>query len=796
MSLKKEKIKNYERFESNKSIGLSSIQVKKRIEQNLVNYDTSIPTKKIWRIFTSNIFTIFNLLNLILAIALFSVNSYKNLLFILVVFCNTTISIIQEIHSKKMVDKLSILSASKVDVIRDGETKTIKIDEIVLDDIVILNSGSQIVVDCKIIEGNIEVNESLITGEEDNIAKSKGDYILSGSYVVSGKCYARVEHVGEENYVSTMLKGAKKVKKMQSEIMFAINHIIRIATIIIIPLGILLFLKQMSISDNSYKMAIVNTVAAVIGMIPEGLVLLTSTVLAVSVIRLSKKRVLVQKLYCIETLARVDTLCLDKTGTITENKMEINKVIPVNCELKDVEDALNILSNNLDDENQTTLAIKEKYKNNKNKEKADIVIPFDSKKKWSGVSISKKGSYILGSPEFVLKDKLKNFNYIIEKYVNESRILVLASSKQDFKNKELPDEIEPIAFLLFTNKIRKEAYDTLKYFKEQGVELKIISGDNPVTVSNIAKKVGLKNYNKYIDVSTLKTEDDIKKAADEYTVFGRVTPIQKQILVKQIKANGHTVAMTGDGVNDVLALKEADCSIAVASGSDAARNVAQLVLLDSNFDSMPSIVAEGRRTINNIERSSTLFLSKTIYSTLLAILFLLIATPYPFVPIHLTLISIVTIGIPSFVLALEPNKDIVRGRFLPRILEKSLPSAILVVINIAILIVIKNNIIFGINDSQISTLCVIMTGIIGLILLKRLSTPFNKTRFILFTLMIVMFILSVAFIKEIFSLSFVSLNMGIIITILTVISVFIFSFIEKGLNKLFKIRRKYFKKKD
>lgn len=655
-------------------IGLTKEEVEERIKENKVNYDTSLPTKSIKTIVRENIFTLFNLINILLGVAVFCVGSYKNLLFLIVIFCNTAISIIQEINSKKAVDKLSILAQAKVNCIRDGEKQEIGINSIVLDDLLMLETGNQIVADSIILEGEVEVNESFITGESDVIYKRKGDTLLSGSFVVSGKCKAEVIHIGDENYTSKISSGAKYVKKVNSEIMKSLNGIIKIVSIAIVPIGILLFFNQLGLTENSFKNAVVNTVAAIIGMIPEGLVLLTSTVLAVSVIRLSKRKVLVQELYCIETLARVDTLCLDKTGTITEGRMEVNDIIEITKSKEELEEILSEIASASDDNNSTIEAIRTKYKN-KQKWKVINKIPFSSQKKWSGVCFKDKGSYIIGAPEFVLREKYDEYKERIEKYSNDYRVIIVANSEGDFIEKELPDKLEVLGFVLISDVIRKEASKTLKYFKEQGVNIKIISGDNPITVSKIAKRAGVENSEKYINMQEIKTKEQLEKAAKEYTIFGRVTPVQKKELVQALKKEGHTVAMTGDGVNDVLALKEADCSIAMASGSDATRNVAELVLLDSNFASMPEIVLEGRRTINNIERSATLFLVKTIYASILAIIFLFVNMPYPFMPIQLTLISTVTIGIPSFVLALEPNKERIKGKFLRNVISRALRNS-------------------------------------------------------------------------------------------------------------------------
>ena len=610
-----------ERYNPNIKCGLTNEQVEERKQNNLVNYDTTITTKSIKSIVISNLFTIFNLLNLILGLAVFFTGSYRNMLFLIIITCNTVISTYQEIHSKKVIDKLAVVSANKITAIRDGEEVKIGINDIVLDDIIKLTKGNQVVTDCIVQEGEIDVNEAFLTGEADNVHKKPGDMLLSGSFIVNGETIAKVEHIGNDNFTSKIGNEAKQIKQAKSEIMISLNKVIKTISIVIFPVGGLLLFNQMHVMGAGLNEAILQTVAALIGMIPEGLILLTSTVLAVSVVRLSKSKVLVQDLYCIETLARVDVLCLDKTGTIT-----------------------------------------------------------------------------VGTPDA-------------------------------------------------RDEIRKEARQTLQYFKEQGVEIKIISGDEPEKVSKIAEKAGVEHFDKYIDMSNV-SDEELKTVVQNYTVFAKVSPTQKRDIVKAIKENGHTVAMTGDGVNDVLALKEADCSLAIASGSDAARNVSQLVLLDSNFSSMPKIVAEGRRTINNIERSSELFLTKTIYATILSILFVFIRMPYPFKPIQFSLISTVAIGIPSFVLALQPNKQRVKGKFLENILSRALPTALTVVCNIILVAIFSA--IFEFSFETYSTICVFITAITGFTLVFKLCKPFNLLRTALCTFIVGMFLLEITILKDLF----------------------------------------------
>ena len=702
--------------------GLTQNEVEERIKSGKVNYDTSVKTKSVKKIIIENTFTLFNFINLALAFLVFSVKSYKNLLFLGVVISNTLISIIQEIRSKKTIDKLSILASTKVECIRSGKINKIGINEIVIDDILQFETGNQVVTDSTIIDGEVEVNESFITGESNTILKKKGDMLLSGSFIVSGKSIATVVHVGNENFTFKISSDAKHIKKINSEIMNSLNKIIKIISIILIPMGLLLFFNQLNLQGNNFQSAIVNTVAALIGMIPEGLILLTSTVLAVSVVRLAKQNVLVQQLYCIETLARVDTLCLDKTGTITEGTMEVKDIISFEKDIDEIKEILSEISNATEDSNATINAIKEKFK----KESNWIVeqkIPFSSQKKWSGIYFKDKGSFILGAPEFILKNDFSEYSTKIAEYSKNYRVILVAHSKEKFNEKELPEDIKAFGLILISDKIRKEASKTIKYFKDQGVNVKIISGDNPKTVSKIAEKVGIEKCDKYIDMSTIKSNDEIKEVANTYTIFGRVSPVQKKEIVKALREKGHTVAMTGDGVNDVLSLKEADCSIAMASGSDAAKNCSELVLLDSNFASMPKIVAEGRRAINNIERSATLFLVKTIYATILVLMFLIVKMPYPFMPIQLSLISIITIGIPSFVLALEPNKEIIKGHFLKNVIAKAIPTAIIAVLNIIVIAIISFK--MDIDRQVYSGLCVILTAFTGMLLLSNLCKPLD-----------------------------------------------------------------------
>lgn len=729
--------------------GLTDDMVSERKQENLNYRDSENRTKTIPEIILKNLITPFNILNAFLAAAVFMSGSYKNLLFLGVVICNMLISTLQEIHAKRLTDKLSLLATSTATLIRNGKLEKKSIYEIVLDDIITFNRGDQVVVDSVIKQGEVEVNESVITGETDPIYKKEGDMILSGSFITSGSCVAQVEHVGVDNYTSKISTGTKFIKKVNSEIMSTINRIIKIVSIVIVPLGLILFLRQYGI-HHSLNQAILNTVAAVIGMIPEGLVLLTSTVLAVGVAKLTRYNVLVQQLYGIETLARVDTICLDKTGTLTEGDMILNGLTPYqNHTQEEMEYLLSLIAMNFEDKNATIDAIKKKFPIGKKKQVV-FQVPFTSQKKWSAVSFDDQ-TIFLGATEFLLKRVPTDVKEIVEEIAKDSRIILLGKTNQVLQEKELPDKIEIIGFLMIQDRVRKEAFDTLTYFKKEGVDIKIISGDNVKTVSAVARKVGITDF-KEVDATTLKSYEEIKDAVEKYQIFGRVTPEQKKDMVRALKELGHVVAMTGDGVNDVLALKESDCSIAVASGSDAARNVSEMILLDSNFDKLPQVLKEGRQIINNIERSATLFLVKTIYATLLAICFLFIAVPYPFVPIQLTLTSVTTIGIPSFILALEPNEERVKKHFFLNIISKSIPTAVTIVESILLILLFSHFLHF--SKGELSTLSVLTTGFTSFILLFRLCRPFNLLRKFLFGSMVIVFLVGGIGLHELFSLSF------------------------------------------
>ena len=772
--------------------GLSEKEVNERINKGLVNAFNTGKTKSIKEIFLSNIFTYFNILNICLALAILISGiifnrfaySIKNCLFLGVIICNTTISIVQEITSKKTIDKLSIISSIKPKVLRNGNIYEILPEQIVMDDIIKYEIGSQVVVDSTILTDSVEVNESAITGESKTIIKKRGDTLLSGSFIVSGNTLAKVIHVGRDNYINTISSEARKIENNKSVIFNSFEKLVRILSYIIVPLGIALFLNQYLVVKSSLSDAIINTVAALIGMIPEGLVLLTSSVMAVSVVKLSRDKVLVQQLYCIETLARVNVVCLDKTGTITTGKMKLNSVISKSGSKEYFEGTITRILNVLPDNSGTFMAIRDKYKEKINVVNSGI-IPFSSERKYSACKIGDI-CYYVGAPEYVLSNQLKLIDDEIKEKQEDFRILVVASRDGELiKN---PSDLSVLGYILVEDEIRREAKDTLEFFKEQGVKVKIISGDNYKTVMEIAKKVGLRNLHG-VDCTNI-NDSNLDKIVLENDIFGRVTPSMKKSLVKALKKNGYTVAMTGDGVNDVLALREADCSIAMASGSDAAKSVSQLVLLDSNFASMPKIVAEGRRNINNIERSASLLLVKTIYTILLILTCIFANNEYFFVPIQLTLITSCTIGIPSFILALEPNHNLVDGKnFLLKIIRRSLPGSLTVFLNIVIILLFKKY--FEISPNVINALAVLVTGITGFIHLIHVSRPFNYLRGIMIFLLMLIFAYGVLFQKDFFALSTINGQIGLILFLLIIFSIFAYNFIERLINYLFNIKTKF-----
>ncbi|MBO6301413.1 MAG: HAD-IC family P-type ATPase [Ruminiclostridium sp.] len=724
--------------------GLSPEEAAKRAAEGKVNGTGEIKTKSIGQIVRENTLTFFNFLNIVLAVLVLIFGEIKNAMFIGVIFCNTGIGIFQEIRAKRTIDRLTLISAPKAHVIRGGQELEIPNSEIVEGDLVMFRTGYQASADCLLVSGECEVNESLITGESDPIYKKPGDKILSGSFAVSGECRAVAVGLGAESFANKITSSAKYVKRTESKMMNAINTILKGISILIIPLMLILMYNGIFVSGQTVNRAVVSTVAAIIGMIPEGLVLLTSIVLAVSSIRLAQHKTLVQDMYCIETLARVDVLCLDKTGTITEGSMQVVETLKLD-ESCDTDTYMTALACALNDTNPTFCAVKEHW-NDESKLTADMTVPFSSARKWSGAHFPETGSLIMGAGEFILGSSYDSIRETAEKFsAGGRRVILLARSDNEFGDKALPQGIKPIALVAIADKIRAEAPDTLRYFAEQGVDIKIISGDNPMTVSCVAQKAGVTNADKYIDASAV---EHIGEVVDDYTIFGRVTPPQKLELVKALRAKGHTVGMTGDGVNDVLALKEADVSVAMQSGSEAARNVSNLVLLDSNFASMPKVVAEGRRSINNVERSASLFLSKTTYSLLLALLFVIIQLPFLFEPIQMTLINALCIGAPSFLLALQPNKELIRGSFISNVLRRAIPNGVSAVIALSAGIICGHTL--GFTVEQLSTVSAFILASVSFVIVLLACHPMRPWKIGMLVLLIGAFLCGHIFLEEFF----------------------------------------------
>ena len=760
------------RYTVDKKNGLSSAQVHEYVQNGWTNKAVEPPTKTIPKIIKSNLLTYFNLVFAVLAVLLTVAGSFRNMSFLLIVVANLLIGIVQEIRAKKVLDRLSVLNSPTALVIRDGQQAEIPAEELVLDDIVIFRAGNQICADAIVVDGEVAVNESLLTGETDEIFKKPGDTLMSGSFVVSGECCARLENVGADSYISQLTLEAKSMNcKEQSEMIRVLDKLVGVVGILIIPLGLLLFGQQFFVSKASFSSSIVSMVAAVIGMIPEGLYLLASVALAISVIRLSSKKVLVHDMKCIETLARVDVLCVDKTGTITENNMQVISTIPMEGYNPSTGSGLKTMISDLvvsmPDGNITMQALKRFFKTPSDK-KADVVIPFSSTYKYCGAAFS-GDAYVLGAPEFVLREDYDKFKVLIENYSSDGyRVLVFGRYSGVPDGKELTEAVTPLGLILLANPIRKDAPETFRYFAEQGVAIKVISGDNPVTVSQVAMEAGIADAAKYIDASSLHTEDEIREAAAQYTVFGRATPDQKRQLVHALQSAGHTVGMTGDGVNDVLALKDADCSVAMASGCDAAAQVSQLVLLESDFASMPSVVMEGRRVVNNIERSASLFLVKNIFSFLMAVFSVCFRITYPLEPSQISLISMFTIGIPGFFLALQPNGDIIHGRFLSNVLIKALPAGLTDFLVVGALVVFGS--VFGVNETDISTACTMLLAIVGFMILYHISKPLNPLRWCVWVGCIVGLLVCSIWLGDVFGIEHMSMECVMLFVLFAIVT--------------------------
>ncbi len=760
-------------FEARPSEGLSTAQAKERMDAGWGNAPIEPPGKTVGQIIKSNVFTYFNMLFFLLAACVIAVGAFREIMFLGVVIANIFIGIVQELRSKKTLDKLTLLTAPKGTVVRDGRERQIPTAEMVRDDVVVFSAGSQIFADAVVIEGECAANEALITGEADEIKKTPGAELLSGSFVVSGVCRARLTRVGADSYANRLTLEAKASRPpQQSEMMRSLTRLVQIIGVAVIPLGILMAVKEIAWLGRSVQDGVVATVASLIGMIPEGLYLLTSMALVTGVVRLAQKKTLVHDMGCIETLARVDVLCVDKTGTVTENKMTVEDVVPL-CPDRYVEDDIRLIMSDyvaaMSADNDTMAALR-RYFTGEVKQQAVKALPFSSAKKYGGVSFHEDETYLLGAPDILLGGAIGRYRAQIDGYSAKGcRVLLLALYDGSLDD-ERPstDLIMPLALILLSNKIREEAPDTFKYFASQGVAIKVISGDNAMAVSEVAKRAGIAGAGDYVDARELRTDEDIAAAVEKYTVFGRVTPDQKRKFVRALKARGHTVAMTGDGVNDVLALKEADCSVAMASGSDAASQVSHIVLLDSNFASMPSVVAEGRRVINNIERSATLFLVKNIFSFSLAIITLIFSLPYPVTSSQMSLISALTIGMPGFVLAMEPNTTRIRGRFLPNVIYRALPGGLTDLFLIVGVILFCT--VFDIAENMMGTICTIILAVVGLLVVHRTCMPYNRLRRALVIFLVAAFAFCVAFLPDLFTLSEIDFAGGLILGVFALLA--------------------------
>lgn len=787
--------------------GLTDEEVRQRVEEGFTNRADISTDKTTKEIVVSNVFTYFNLIFLVITILLIMVGSFRNLTFLPIIIGNTVIGIVQEIRAKKTLEKMSLLNAPHADVIRNGSVKQISTEELVKDDVILLTAGKQICADAVVISGNIQVNESLLTGEADEVEKTEGSTLMSGSFVVSGECYARLEKVGNESYISKLSLEAKSMGgKEQSEMIRSINLIVKWVGIVIIPIGLILFWQSHFVNGESITKSVTSTVAAIIGMIPEGLYLLTTVALALSTMKLARKKVLLHDMKSIETLARVDVLCVDKTGTITEPDMKLKEIfLCKNSGADGTQTALTLdelkslildYANASVDNNATMLALKayaaDDLTNNTSALHRTAVSQqaFSSSLKYGSVTFS-DGTYLLGAPEFIMHDDFSRIEEEIIPYADKGdRVLLFA--KYDGENVEngINGSVTPLGFVALANPIRANAVKTFEYFKSQGVAIKVISGDNPRTVSRIAIQAGIENAESFVDAATLDTEDKIADAVNKYTVFGRVTPKQKKQLVKALQAKGHTVAMTGDGVNDILAMKDADCSVAMASGSEAAAQAAQVVLLDSDFAHMPDVVYEGRRVVNNIQRSASLFLVKNIFSLLLSLFSVILMVTYPLEPAQVSLISMFTIGVPGFLLALEPNKDRIKGHFITNVMLKALPGGLTDVIAVGALVVCGE--VFCISDASIGTIATLVLSVVGFMILFKISEPLNGMKYAVIIGNIAGLVFSGFFLKKLFALTDLS-NICILLMI-------VFGFAAESLFRnltllVEKLRGSYEKKK-
>ena len=774
-------------LEADAETGLSAAQAQERLDGGWGNAPVESPGASVREIIAKNVFKYFNFLFFLLAGCVIAVRQWLNLTFLGPVFCNMFIGIVQDLRVKKKVDGLKIMAAPKCRAVRDGQTVELDAAQLVRDDIAVFSPGDQIPADAVVAAGECRVNEALVTGEADEIVKKPGERLLSGSFVVSGSCRARLTAVGADSFVSRLTLEAKQTgSQPQSEMMHSLTSLIKWIGFLVIPLGAVMFIKEYLWLKSPITDAVTSTVGSIVGMIPEGLYLLTSLALVASVIRLANRRTLVHDMGCIETLARVDTLCVDKTGTITEPKMTVDDIVPLQPERYIDDDIRMIMADYvcaMQDDNDTMAALR-RYFTGVSMQTAIEAVPFRSAKKYGGVSFHEDETYLLGAPEILLANCPEKEQYLPlaeEWSAKGCRVLLLALYDGKLSDEALDAEMMPLALILLSNKIRPEAPQTFSYFAQQGVRTKVISGDNPLTVSEVARRAGIPDAEKFVDARTLKTDAELAKAAEDMTVFGRVTPDQKKKLVAAMKRAGHTVAMTGDGVNDVLALREADCSIAMASGSGVACQASHIVLLDSQFSALPSVVAEGRRVINNIERSASLYLVKNIFTFVLSLITLFFTLPYPYTPAQLSLVNALTIGIPSFILAMEPNENRISGRFLPNVIYRALPAALsdlILVVGVMLFYLA-----FHIKEDMLSTLCTGIMGIVGLLMVHQTSLPMNKLRKAMLVGLCITFVVCYFFLPELFTLSALDKPSLLILVVLGLLAFSVMFVCRRGLRK-------------
>ncbi len=764
--------------------GLTDEEVKQRIEEGKINKSDTNNLKSNFQIIRDNVCTLFNLFNLIIAIALACVHAYTNMVFIVIIIINVLIGIIQEIHGRNLVKKLSILTTAKCTVIRNGKKEEIDINEIVLDDIILLEQGNQIPSDAFVIDGEIEVNEALLTGESDTILKIKDDKLLSGSYVVSGKCYAKIEKVGDDNFANQIINAGKKQKKINSELLNSMKKVTNFTSFVIIPVGVILFIQAYVFREINLQQSVVATAAALLGMLPKGFVLLTSISLETGVIKLAKKEVLVQDLYSVETLAHIDTLCLDKTGTITEGRMKVIDIEKYNEEvLPDTfENIMISYVHCTDDSNNTFLALKHHFKGKETKYEKVSDISFSSERKWSSVTFKDLGTIVVGAPERLVEKAGIKLPEIVEKAQQEGkRALCIGYTKENITAEELP-KLTIVASLILADPLRRNAKEMLGYFKTQAVDIKIISGDNPVTVSTIAKRAGLENYDSYIDLSTLKSDAEIVDIVDKYSIFARVLPHQKSIIVKALQAKGHRVAMTGDGVNDVIALREADLGITLPEANDAAKQVSQIVLLNPDFSVLKDVLMEGRRVVNNLTNVARIFFIKTIYSMLLSIFCILTNTAFPFIPIQITLIDLAIEAYTSFFISFEPNSKPVRGVFLHTVLRNAAPFALVIMLNIIFLTFLQP--VLNIGEGQLVTIMYLLIGFVSILAVLEVCIPFNKLHIFLFSTTFVGFYTAVFLFRNLLQITSISMREFGIFIVFALISAIVIAIKQRIYKKM------------